>query len=103
MKRYKSLTETALTLANQNQQYSQKNNIKFLGWKEKPQENLRDDLCAIMKETVNLTINPADILAIHRIPGTQGKTRPVIAKFNDADTKIKVIRNRSKEEVKNDL
>jgi phage-related minor tail protein len=33
MKQCKSLTESALTLANQNQQYSQKNNIKFLGWK----------------------------------------------------------------------
>lgn len=100
MKHYQTLTETALTLANQNQQYSQKNNIKFLGWKEKPQENLREELCSIMRETVNLTIDPTDILAIHRIPGTQGKSRPVIAKFKDADTKIKVIRNRSKEEVK---
>jgi sugar-specific transcriptional regulator TrmB len=73
MKQYKSLTESALTLANQNQQYSQKNNIKFLGWKEKPHENLREELCAIMRETVNVTIEPMDILAIHRIPGAQGK------------------------------
>ena len=40
----------AYTLANQNQQYSQKNNIKFLGWKEKAQENLRDDLCTIINK-----------------------------------------------------
>lgn len=40
LKRYQTLTETAYTLANQNQQYSQKNNIKFIGWKEKGQENL---------------------------------------------------------------
>jgi hypothetical protein len=100
MKQYKSLTESALTLANQNQQYSQKNNIKFLGWKEKPHENLREELCAIMRETVNVTIEPMDILAIHRIPGAQGKSRPVIAKFRDSDSKVRVIRNRSKGEVK---
>lgn len=100
MKRYKSLTESALTLANQNQQYSQKNNIKFLGWKETPHENLREDLCTIMKETVNVTIDRTDILAIHRVPGAQGKSRPVIAKFKDSETKVRVIRNRSKEEVK---
>ena len=50
MKRYYILTETAYTLANQNQQYSQKNNINFLGWKEKAQENLRDDLCTIINK-----------------------------------------------------
>lgn len=100
MKRYRSLTESALTLANHNQQYSQKNNIKFLGWKEKPQENLREELCVIMKEAAKVTIDPADILAIHRIPGAKGKIRPVIAKFKNSESKITVIRNRSKEEVK---
>ena len=100
MKRYQILTETAYTLANQNQQYSQKNNIKFLGWKEKGQENLRGDLCTIMKETAGVIIDPSDILEIHRIPGEQGKIRPVIAKFKNTETKVKVIKHRSKAEVK---
>ena len=100
LKNYRTLTESALTLANHNQQYSQKNNIKFLGWKEKPQENLREELCVVMKQAANVNINPADILAIHRIPGAKGKIRPVIAKFKNAETKINVIRHRSKEDVK---
>ena len=100
MKRYKSLTETALTIANQNQQYSQKNNIKFLGWKEKAQENLREDLCEIMKNAAKVDIDPTDILDIHRIPGAEGKSRPVIAKFKNAESKFKVIRHRSREAVK---
>lgn len=32
MKRYQTLPENAYTLANQIQQHSQKNNIKFLEW-----------------------------------------------------------------------
>lgn len=32
-------SETVLTLAYQNQQYTQKNNIKFLEWEEKQTEN----------------------------------------------------------------
>lgn len=100
LKRYQAMTETALTLANNNQQYSQKNNIKFLGWKEQRQENLREDLCSIMREAAGVTIDPSDILEIHRIPGAQGKTRPVIAKFRNLEVKVKIIKNRSKEEVK---
>ena len=54
-------------------------NLNVLGWKEKGQENLRDDLCTIMKETIGVIIDPNDILELHRIPGEQGKLRPVIA------------------------
>lgn len=100
LKRYQTLTETAYTLANQNQQYSQKNNIKFIGWKEKGQENLREDLCAIMKDTVGVIIDPADILEIHRIPGERGKIRPVIAKFKNTEAKVNLIKHRSNQEVK---
>ena len=101
VKKYQSTADKALSLANHNQQYSQKNNIKFIGWKENAKENLREDLCAILK-TAGVTTDPTDILAIHRIPAgsKDGKPRPVIAKFKDTDTKIKIIRNRSKEIVK---
>lgn len=40
-------SENALTLANQNQQYSQKNNNKFLKWEGKQVGNLRDNLYQI--------------------------------------------------------
>ena len=101
MKKYQSTADTALSLANHNQQYSQKNNIKFIGWKENAKENLREDLCAILK-AAGVTTDPTDILAIHRIPAgsKDGKLTPVIAKFKDTDTNIRIIRNRSKEIVK---
>lgn len=100
LQEYKSLTVTAYTQANQNMQYSQKNNIKFIGWKEKAQEDLRSDLIAIMKQTTGVTVEPSDILEIHRIPGEQGRIRPVIAKLRNSDSKIKIIKHRSKDGVK---
>ena len=78
-----------------------KSNIKFLRWEEKQNENLREDLCRILKETVNLELPSTDILAIHRIPGrTRDRPRPVIAKFRDPETKIKIIKKRSQEALK---
>ncbi|XP_062599015.1 uncharacterized protein LOC134260484 [Saccostrea cucullata] len=102
LKRYQYLTETAVTLANSNQQYSQKDNIKFTKWNEQENENLRAELCAILKETVNVDLQPTDILAIHRVPGSGGNVgpRPVIAKFRNTETKVMVIKNRSNAELK---
>lgn len=81
--------------------YCYHNNIKFTNWKESEHENLRSDLCRILKETVNIDLDASDVLAIHRVPGgNRGRPRPVIAKFRDTDTKIRVIKNRSKDEIK---
>ncbi|XP_023933257.1 uncharacterized protein LOC112042639 [Lingula anatina] len=74
-------------MANHNQQYSQKNNIKVLNWPEKPKENLKRDLCRVSKEKVNVDISPTSILGIHRIPGYIGGARPVIAKFVNTEEK----------------
>lgn len=48
-----------------------KNYIKFIGWKEKAQEDLCSDFIAIMKQTAGVTIQPSDILEIHLIPGNR--------------------------------
>lgn len=47
LKDCKVTSQSAPSLANQNQQYPQKNNIKFMNWTEKPKENLRSELCRI--------------------------------------------------------
>ena len=101
LKLLQSRTDSALRLANQNQQYSQKCNIKFLKWEEKQNENLREDLCKILRESVSIELAPADILAIHRIPGrARDGPRPVIAKFRDPETKVRIIKKRSQEKLK---
>lgn len=89
-----------MTLANQNQQYSQKTNIKFLNWAEEKDENLRKKLCKILKEAVKMDLDPSDVLAIHRIPGDGKGPRPVIAKFRNTEIKIAVIKNRSNDKLK---
>ena len=62
---------------------------------------MRDDLVKILKSTVDLDINPDDILAIHRIPwGDQRGPKPVIAKFKNTETKVKVIRKRQEKQLK---
>lgn len=84
---------TAYTQENQNMQYSkkkQKKNIKSIEWKEKAQADLGTDLKAIMKQTAGVTIEPSDILEIHRIPEEQGRISPVIAKLRNSDSKIKI-------------
>lgn len=101
LKQCESAAQSAMTLANQNQQYSQKANIKFLNWAEEKNENLRSKLCTILKEAVKMDLDPSDVLAIHRIPGGDGKgPRPVIAKFRNTEVKIAVIKNRSNDKLK---
>ena len=48
------------------QQNSQKCNIKILGWCEQRQEILKENFCKIL-----INVNRADILAIHRVPGNR--------------------------------
>lgn len=101
IKECKQISFDALKLANQNLQYSQKNNIKFMNWKENKDENLRMDLCSILKEKAGVVLDPNEVLEIHRLPqGNRGGIRPVIAKFKSTEVKVKVIKNRSKEEIR---
>ena len=68
---------------------------------EKQNENLHEDLCKILRESVSIELAPADILAIHRIPGrARDGPRPVIAKFRDPETKVRIIKKRSQEKLK---
>lgn len=38
-----------------------------MGWKEKKDENLRMDLCTILKEKSGVVLGPNDVLEIHRL------------------------------------
>jgi uncharacterized coiled-coil protein SlyX len=84
--------QKAISLANFNQQYSQKCNIKITGWTEKTGEDLRKNFCEILREKFD--VNPNEILAIHRIPGKKGETRPVIVRMVSRESKMKIIRHR---------
>ena len=89
----------ALKLANQNQQYSQKNNIKILNWKEEKNESsetLLDEFISVMADA-EVELDKADILAIHRVPGRKvgrGIPKPVVVKFLRTDVRLTVIKKR---------
>lgn len=61
----------ATSMANFNLQYSQKCNIKILVWQEQRKKNLKENFCMILKQRVNMDVNPADILEMHRVPGSR--------------------------------
>lgn len=100
LKQCQFMAREAIQLSNQNQQYSQKNNIKFLGWKESRNEDLRTDLCNILKQKTGIELDPKDVLAIHRLPHGKQGPRPVIAKFVSSEIKVNVIKKRSNEDLK---
>lgn len=84
-------------MANFNHQYSQKNNVKVLKWKENRNENLREEFCEIVRQKSGVIVNPNDILAIHGVPhGVMGKNgpRPVIIRFINSESRVAVLRQR---------
>lgn len=83
----------ALKLANYNEQYSRKHNIRMVNFPEKKGENLRDDFVNMVKKDLNVDIESADVVAIHRIPG-KSEIRPVIAKVRNTEIKIKLMKNK---------
>ncbi|CAG2211371.1 unnamed protein product [Mytilus edulis] len=70
----------ALKLANYNEQYSRKHNIRMLNFPEKRGENLKKAFVELVNSDLNVNIEPSDVLAIHRIPGKEGYQKPVIVK-----------------------
>ena len=84
----------AMSLANHNQQYSQKNNIKILNWKEpkrsESSKELKDKFIKVMAEA-GVTVTKDDILAMHRVPSQKSGPRPVIMKFLRSEKRQEVI------------
>ena len=65
-------------MSNYNQQYSRKLNIKIMNYPEKKDEKIRDIFVKdIVKDKLNVKVDPSEIQVIHRIPGKIGETRPV--------------------------
>ena len=83
-----------------NEQYSRKNNIRLLGLKEEPDENLKDKFISCMQENLGEEVKPEEIEIIHRVGvrrvtdrndqrSTQiPKPRVVIAKLVSNKTKM---------------
>ena len=69
--------------ANYNEQYSRKNNIKFMNVPEVPdetEEKLTTKICELV-ESHGVTVDTSKIQAIHRIPGKAGHQKPILVKL----------------------
>ncbi|XP_013391670.2 uncharacterized protein LOC106159814 [Lingula anatina] len=80
-------SNNAIKMANYNEQYSRKNNIKIYGVIEKEHENTRDVVCKVLKEQGEVQITADDITAVHRIPGRQGSPRPILMHVKNTEIK----------------
>ena len=91
-------SQVAVQMANYNEQYSRKNNIKILNMKEEPDEtetSLITEVCNLLATKCAVDLNPREIQAIHRIPGKQGMVKPVLVKLFNNNSKTKIMKVRS--------
>ena len=91
------LAQQGLQKANQNEQYSRKNNVKILNIEEQTDEDevkLINTVGELLhKQSVHIT--PAQIVAIHRIPGKSGTPKLVLIKFRNNSDKTRVMKTRA--------
>ena len=84
----------AQRMANYNEQYSRKSNIKIYGLEEKSNENTATEVIAMLKADANVDLAEDEIVAVHRIPG-KDDVRPILLKVKNTDVKARIMRNRS--------
>lgn len=92
------IAKEAMRKANANEQYSRKNNIKIMDILEEAnetEESLTRTICELLLEKTNVTLDPRNIEAIHRIPGKRGRPNPVLLKLRNGNVKTTIMKVRS--------
>ena len=91
------IAKQGLQKANQNEQYSRKNNVKILNIEEKEDEDEVKLINTVgeMLHKQSVLVTPEQIVAIHRIPGKPGTTKPVLVKFRNNSDKTRVMKTRA--------
>ena len=86
----------ALEKANQNEQYSRKNNLKIMDIQEEAGEDESTLLTKVsdLLTYQDVTLAPQEVIAIHRIPGKPGSPKPVLMKVTNTSTKTKIMKKR---------
>ncbi|KAH3728138.1 hypothetical protein DPMN_054085 [Dreissena polymorpha] len=85
----------ALKMANYNEQYSRKNNVKIMNIRETSEESenmLIQTVSNILKTTAGVELKLEDIIAIHRIPSKKGTTRPIFLKLKNNNAKSTIMK-----------
>lgn len=96
-KEIEEIAKLGLQKANQNEQYSRKNNVKILNIEEQPDEDeisLMNTIGSLLQKQ-SIMIAKEEVVAIHRIPGKPGTSKPVLIKFRNNNDKTRIMRNRT--------
>ncbi|XP_013420073.1 uncharacterized protein LOC106180601 [Lingula anatina] len=94
MNECRTLSMEASSRANRNEQYSRKTNVKIYGITETLNENIKEKVKDMMKTVAKIEIKDDEIMALHRIPGKPGETRPIIMKVKNTEIKSKIMKKR---------
>lgn len=91
------ISKMALEKANQNEQYSRKNNVKIMNieQKEKEDETTLINIVSSLLAKQGIMLTPEQVVAIHRIPGRQGSIKPVLLKLRNNNDKTMIMRKRA--------
>ncbi|KAK6171670.1 hypothetical protein SNE40_018112 [Patella caerulea] len=82
-------------MANYNEQYSRKMNIRVLGLTSSVSLNLEDNFIDTVRKISNIHVNKSDIIAIHELPSKYvDRPKPVIIKMKNTECKSKIMKNR---------
>jgi predicted nuclease with TOPRIM domain len=85
------LGKRTVALGNRNEQYSRKLNIKFYGLPEKQGENVIETVNEALRQKTDESIDPTEVVAIHRIPGQMNQPQPILVKMKTADGKSRIM------------
>ncbi|KAK3086346.1 hypothetical protein FSP39_017179 [Pinctada imbricata] len=50
----------------------------------------------MLSDTADVQIHDSDVIAIHRIPGRRGATRPILVKVRNSDVKARIMKKRKR-------
>ncbi|KAK6175946.1 hypothetical protein SNE40_014319 [Patella caerulea] len=93
----KATSNQAICMANYNEQYSRKTNIKILNLTQTDNTNLQATVIKVISQVTGKTISNNDLVAVHHLPSKfQDKPKPVLVKFRNSDIKRSIMINRSK-------
>ena len=81
----------AINKANDNEQYSRKYNLRFIGIEEKKDENCTELIVAFCKEKLGIVVPANTIDRAHQVgKKSEGKTRAILVKFMIYNSKLMV-------------
>jgi hypothetical protein len=81
--------------ANDNEQYSRKYNLRFIGIDENEEEDCLNEIVKLCNDKLNVEIDKNEVDRAHRVgPKSGSKARPIIVKFKSYDAKFEICKKR---------